>query len=172
MKDNSELTVQNMSKKHVDDMLRLEQGSRENFWNKEIFLRHLKTPRHDGLVAVVNNVLVGFIAIEYKINSIRILNMVSSKKSSTLKVEDFLIRQVKLMISSQLNNIKFNVRESNLKLQMILKNNCFECTSIFKNYFIDNLADKINREHAYCFTFSQQDLNSTLINFNTMSFSN
>jgi ribosomal protein S18 acetylase RimI-like enzyme len=147
----SDFITQRMAGVHIEAMLRVEQSSRENFWNKEVFLKHLRIARHGGHVAFCRKTLVGFVAFEHFEKHIQIWNLVVARRFRNHGVARLLIDKI------QSDVLRFNVREANLPAQMLLKKTGFLCDSIARNYFIDHIHEGVSQEDAYCFGRGQKE---------------
>ena len=162
MKNGRIFEIKNMSYKHIDSMLRVEQSSKENFWNKTIFTKHLRMAGHGGFVAMSGKELVGFIAFEHLADSIQIWNLVVSSRFRRLGVSRSLLGKLKEKVPDQCLGLRFNVRESNLIAQNMLKSAGFKCKTISRRYFVEKIKEEIYYEDAYCFDFNKVSANKAL----------
>lgn len=156
------ITIRRMCAAHIELMLRVEQSSRENFWNKDTFQKHLRAAGHDGFVALVGDELVGFLAYEEIGKYIQIWNFVVARKKRGRGVADALLTRVKGMVPAEFDGIQFNVRESNVAAQCFLRKHEFFCDTISEDYFIDDLPDMVMQEDAYCFDYNPKKVRPAL----------
>lgn len=149
------LTIQRMTSAHIDNLTKIEQTSRENYWNAQVFEKHLRTRNCAGMIIRDSMAVIGFIAYEHSLNGyVQIWNMVIEDRFRRNGCGTRLIEQMKSWLPHKFDGLCFNVRESNLEAQLFLKKLGFWCEAIALNYFVDKTIKKVRQENAYCFDYN------------------
>lgn len=153
---NSAIEVHAMSMEHLDALVEIAKESSENFWTKGIFTDHLNSRNHGGLVATVNNKIVGYAATQHrhKRSRVQIWDLVVLPDYRFKGVGRTLVQPMLDTVPSDLEGIEFNVRESNLPAQLFLQKMKFWCEAIALGYFIDKVGGPPLVEDAYCFVYN------------------
>lgn len=156
----SAIAITKMSPNHFDACVGIERTSDENFWTKATFEAHLSRRYHGGLVAMQGFAVVGFLAYELNLRKgeIQIWNLVVTPGQRRVGVAATLIAELKKMIGCEFASLQFNVRESNLPVQVLLRKMEFRCTAIARSYFIDidHRTEGERQEDAYCFVYHSE----------------
>jgi len=150
------VSIHVMSEDHIDGLLAVEKSSRENFWNRGAFKKHLSMKNHYGVVACDSGKPVGFMVYEERPawDHVQIWNMVVTPSSRRDGVGSAMFEAVKAKVPERYGRIVFNVRESNTGAHLFLKKLGFWCVAIARKYFVDKIKETVRRENAYCFDYN------------------
>lgn len=152
----STLAIQKMEPVHFDSIMKIEETSTENFWNRTTFENHLKERHCKGLVALTGTEIVGYMTYELDpVNgTIQIWNLVVATDRQRQGVGEALVAELKDLVGCEFDSILFNVRESNLVAHVFLRSLGFYCGTISLGYFIDVRMNERVEEDAYCFDYT------------------
>lgn len=114
-------------------------------WQEVDFIDFLRKPSSLGIICSNLENIIGFCAYSLTVDSIKIQNLAANSK----EILSFLLNKLKSKLSSQRRTfIEFDVKESNLLLQLFLKQENFKAT-VIRNVFDD--------EDAFRFKFSFEE---------------
>jgi ribosomal-protein-alanine N-acetyltransferase len=130
------LTIRWMLRNDLPEILNIEEFNAVP-WDEEDFLIHLKKRNSVGIVAEIDNKIVGYMIYEFGRKLFHVLNITVHKNYRRNGVASQIISK----LSSKKKNIEFVVNERSLELQLFLKKNGFKAVEIINKYFEKNSDD-------------------------------
>lgn len=142
-----------MNFRQVNHLAELERYSKEQFWHKEDYERHLMEDYCGGFVAIEGSSIVGLICYECFPNdgSTLIWNLVVHPRFRQQGLGRNLLSTVENSARQISQRIKVNVRETNLTAHIFLSRSGYVAWGISEGYFQDHVLNNVKVENAYCF---------------------
>lgn len=138
-----------MIRRDMTEVMQIIRNNGESISEDEI-LQLLRQRNNIGMVAEINEFVVGFMIYELKKQSINIIHLMVEPIHNRLGYGGALLNKLKEKLTGNRRSyLKFTLRESNLAGQLFLrKNKCF-AIEIVRNYFEDNGEDAYLFEYEY-----------------------
>lgn len=131
-----------MLTKDLDAVAAIELKSSEFYMSREDLIKLLRRRSVVAMVAVDNELIVGFMIYELMNRRIQLLNIAVHNKHIRQGIGKQLIDRLKSKLSAKRRTkISTEVRESNLNTQLFLKQQEFRGTEVLRDYFPDTHED-------------------------------
>ncbi len=143
-----------MLQRHMPEVLGIENASFEFPWTEAEFVACVRQRNCVGLVAEVDDKVVGYMIYEMAKSKIRLLNLAVSPEWRRRGVGRYLVQKLINKLSLQKRNrITLEVRETNLPAQLFFRSLGFRATSVLRNFYQDTPEDA----YLMSFTISQPE---------------
>lgn len=131
-----------MIRRDMSDVLRAEQESFEYAWTEDDFLRCLRQRNCIGMVAEVNDRVVGFMIYELHKNKLHVLNFAVAPAVRRQGIGALMVAKLIGKLSShRRSKISLAVRERNLPAQVFFRAQEFKAVRVLRNYYEDSGED-------------------------------
>lgn len=151
-----------MIRRDMPDVLKAEQESFEYAWTEEDFLRCLRQRNCIGMVAEINDRVVGFMIYELHKSKLHILNFAVSPQVRRQKIGSQMVTKLIGKLSSHKRcKITLAVRERNLAAQVFFRNQAFKAVKVLRNYYEDSGEDAFLMEYR---VLDEQAENGAVVN--------
>ncbi len=139
------ITIEDMKKEDIDEILEIEKVSFPSPWTREAFLIELKEKNFSCfLVAKSENRVVGYAGFWLAFDEAHVTNLAIHPEYRRKKIGERLIRfLLKLAVSKGAKRATLEVRPSNIAAQNLYKKFGFEVGSIQKGYYSDTGEDAL-----------------------------
>ncbi len=153
-----------MLQRHMPEVLGIENASFEFPWTESEFLACVRQRNCVGLVAEVDESVVGYMIYEMAKSKIRLLNLAVSPESRRRGVGRYLVQKLINKLSLQKRNrITLEVRETNLPAQLFFRSLGFRATSVLRNFYQDTPED------AYLMTYTISEPEPVILPMNRLA---
>jgi len=141
-----------MIRRDMSEVLAIENDSFEFPWSEEDFIRCLRQRNCIGMVAELEDQVVGFMIYELHKNRLHVLNFSVKSEFRRRRVGSQMIEKLASKLSQQRRNrIMLEVRETNLFAQLFFRQSGFRAISVLRDYYDDSTED------AYVMQFRYQE---------------
>src|SRR5580700_8808653 len=131
-----------MIRRDMPEVLQIEQESFDYSWTEEDFLRCLRQRNCIGMVAELNEKVVGFMIYELHKTKLHILNFAVHPKYRRLGIGQQMVSKLIGKLSShRRTKITLAVRETNLTAQLFFRAQDFRAMKVLRNYYEDSGED-------------------------------
>ena len=131
-----------MIRRDMPSVLAIENESFEFPWSEEEFIRSLRQRNCIGMVAELNEVVVGFMIYELHKNRLHILNFAVHQDYRRSGVGRSMLHKLVGKLSYQRRSrILLEVRETNLPAQLFFKSAGFQAVSVLREFYEDSPED-------------------------------
>jgi ribosomal-protein-alanine N-acetyltransferase len=131
-----------MVRKHMPEVLDIEEASFEFPWLEEDFIHCLRQRNCIGMAAEFDDRVVGFMIYELHKTRIHVLNFAVHPRFRRCGVGSQLVDKLMLKLSSKRRTrIVLEVRENNLPAQLFFQANKFRAISVMHEYYQDTPED-------------------------------
>ncbi len=131
-----------MIRRDMPEVLRTEQNSFDFSWTEEEFLRCLRQRNCIGMVAEMNERVVGFMIYELHKSKLHIMNFAVHPDYRRQGIgRQMIAKLVGKLSSHRRTKITLAVRETNLHAQVFFRDMDFKATRMLKNYYEDSGED-------------------------------
>ncbi len=142
-----------MIRRDMPDVLAIERKSFEFPWSEEDFIRCLRQRNCIGMVAEVDDQVVGFMIYELHKSRLHILNFAVHPDFRQRHVGAQMVEKLVGKLSSQRRNrILLEVRETNLAAQVFFRSNGFRAISVLREFYEDTPEDAYLMEYRFVST--------------------
>ena len=146
-KDKVRVHIRWMIRRDMPEVLTTEQASFEYAWTEEDFLRCLRQRNCIGMVAEVDDRVVGFMIYELHKSRLHILNFAVHPSARRTGIGGQMIAKLVNKLSThRRQKITLAVRERNLMAQMFFRVHDFRATRVLRNYYEDSGEDAFQME--------------------------
>ncbi len=153
-----------MIRRDMLEVLAIENDAFEFPWSDDDFVRCLRQRNCIGMVAEVDERVVGFMIYELHKNRLHILNFAVSAACRRLGIGTQMVEKLIGKLSDQRRNrILLEVRETNLGAQLFFRENGFRAVSVLRAFYEDTPED------AYLLQYRHQMAEPELIPFQRIS---
>jgi ribosomal-protein-alanine N-acetyltransferase len=153
-----------MIRRDMTEALAIETESFEFPWSEEDFVRCLRQRNCIGMVAELDDQVVGFMIYELHKNRLHILNFAVAGHVRRQGVGSQMIAKLVGKLSQQRRSrILLEVRETNLSAQLFFRNSGFKAVSVLREFYDDTPED------AYVMQFRCQEEAPDVIPFNRIA---
>ena len=126
----------------MPQVLEIENDCFEFPWDEDHFIQCLRQRNCIGMVAEINDVVVGFMVYELHKNRLHILNFAVSSFHRHLGIgRDMVGKLVSKLTYERRNRIMLEVRETNLQAQSFFKEQGFRAISVLRDFYDDTTED-------------------------------
>ncbi len=141
-KEQSCVHIRWMIRRDMSAVLEIENHSFEFPWSEDEFIRALRQRNCIGMVAELNEVVVGFMIYELHKNRLHILNFAVHSDYRRNSVGQSMVEKLVSKLSYQRRSrILLEVRETNLPAQLFFKNVGFQAVSVLRDFYEDTTED-------------------------------
>ena len=141
-KEQSCVHIRWMIRRDMSAVLDIEGHSFEFPWSEYEFIRALRQRNCIGMVAELNEVVVGFMIYELHKNRLHILNFAVHSDYRRNNVGSSMVEKLVSKLSYQRRSrILLEVRETNLPAQLFFKNVGFQAVSVLRDFYEDTTED-------------------------------
>ncbi len=141
-KEQSCVHIRWMIRRDMPSVIDIEGGSFEFPWSEEEFIRALRQRNCIGMVAELNEIVVGFMVYELHKNRLHILNFAVHRDYRRNGVGKAMIEKLVGKLSRQRRSrILLEVRETNLQAQLFFREVGFQAVSVLRDYYEDTDED-------------------------------
>ena len=137
-----------MIRRDMPEVLQIEQESFGYPWCEEDFLRCLRQRNCIGMVAELNEKVVGFMIYELHKSKLHILNFAVHPESRRRRIGSQMIQKLIGKLSShRRNRITLEVRETNLASQLFFRDARFRAIRVLRAFYEDTSEDAYLMQH-------------------------
>jgi len=131
-----------MIRRDMNDVLQTERHSFEYAWTEEDFLRCLRQRNCIGMVAEMNDRVVGFMIYELHKNKLHVLNFAVAPGCRRMGIGGQMTTKLIAKLSShRRSKITLAIRERNLAAQLFFRGVDFKAVKVLRNYYEDSRED-------------------------------
>jgi ribosomal-protein-alanine N-acetyltransferase len=131
-----------MIRRDLTDVLAAERASFEFAWSEDDFLQCLRQRNCIGMVAEVNDRVVGFMIYELHATRLHVLNFAVAPAARRQGIGALMVdKLLGKMASHRRAKITLAVRERNLPAQLFFRSQDFRATRVLRNYYEDSGED-------------------------------
>ena len=139
-----------MIRRDMPSVLAIEQNCFEFAWTEEDFIRCLRQRNCIGMVAEMDDQIVGFMIYELHKNRLHILNFAVHSDHRRNGVGNAMCSKLFGKLSHERRNrIMLEVRETNLEAQLFFKNLGFRAISVLRDFYDDTVEDAYLMQYRY-----------------------
>lgn len=149
------INIRWMIRRDMTEVIQIEADSYEFPWSADDFVRCLRQRNVVGMVAEVDERVVGFMVYELHKNRIHLLDLSVSPDYRRRGVGSAMVRKlVSKLSTAKRSMIMLEIRETNLAAQLFFRDQGFKAISVLRNFFPDDCPG----EDAYLMQFKHQEL--------------
>ena len=153
-----------MIRRDMAEVIAIESDSFEFPWSEDDFVRCLRQRNCIGMVAEMDDQVVGFMIYELHKNRLHILNFAVADRYRRLGIGSQMVSKLAGKLSDQRRNrILLEIRETNLPAQLFFRNSGFRAVSVLKEFYEDTPED------AYLMQFRHASDEPDIIPFNRIA---
>jgi ribosomal-protein-alanine N-acetyltransferase len=131
-----------MIRRDMPEVLDIEQQSFEFAWTEEDFLCCLRQRNCIGMVAEHQERIVGFMIYELLKSQLHVLNFAVAPWSRRAGVGGQMVdKLIHKLTQQRRDEIRLEVRETNLAAQLFFRGHGFQATNVLRNYYEDTAED-------------------------------
>ncbi|GAA4450947.1 ribosomal protein S18-alanine N-acetyltransferase [Novipirellula rosea] len=139
-----------MIRRDMPAVLGIENKSFEFAWTEEDFIRCLRQRNCIGMVAEVDDQVVGFMIYELHKNRLHVLNFSVHPDARRRGVGHAMLSKLLGKLSHERRNrIMLEVRETNLEAQLFFKSVGFKAISVLRDFYEDTIEDAYLMQYRY-----------------------
>ncbi len=139
-----------MIRRDMPDVLQIERASFEFSWSEEDFVRCLRQRNCIGMVADVDDRIVGFMIYELHRSRLHLLNLAVHPAWRRRGVGAAMVRKLVGKLSQQRRTrITLEVRETNLAAQLFFRQQGFRAVNVLRNFYEDSPEDAYVMQYRY-----------------------
>ena len=137
-----------MIRRHMQEVLDIESLCFSHPWSEEEFVRCLRQRNCIGMVAEIEDEVVGYMIYELHKNRLHVLNFAVTPSRHREGIGRTMIEKLKGKLSAERRNrIVLEVRETNLDAQLFFKAMGFRAINVLRDFYDDSPED------AYLFQY-------------------
>jgi ribosomal-protein-alanine N-acetyltransferase len=153
-----------MIRRDMAEVIAIESESFEFPWSEDDFVRCLRQRNCIGMVAEMDDQVVGFMIYELHKNRLHILNFSVADRYRRLGIGSQMVSKLAGKLSDQRRNrILLEIRETNLPAQLFFRQSGFRAVSVLKEFYEDTPED------AYLMQFRHASDEPDIIPFNRIA---
>ena len=139
-----------MIRRDMASVLAIEASCFEYAWTEEDFIRCLRQRNCIGMVAEVDNQVVGFMIYELHKTRLHILNFAVDADHRRRGIGRSMLEKLLGKLSHERRNrIMLEVRETNLEAQLFFKTLGFRAISVLRDFYDDTIEDAYLMQYRY-----------------------
>ena len=139
-----------MIRRDMPSVLGIEQSCFEFAWNEDDFIRCLRQRNCIGMVAEIDDEIVGFMIYELHKNRLHILNFAVHPDFRRQGIGGAMCGKLFGKLSHERRNrIMLEVRETNLDAQLFFKSLGFRAISVLRDFYDDTIEDAYLMQFRY-----------------------
>jgi ribosomal-protein-alanine N-acetyltransferase len=144
------LHVRWMIRRDMTDVMQIENESFEFAWSEEEFVRCLRQRNCIGMVAELNDKIVGYMIYELHKNRLHVLNFAVAAEYRRRGVGSRMTAKLIGKLSAQRRTrILLEVRETNLAAQLFFRKQGFRAVSVLRDFYDDTTEDAYVMQYRY-----------------------
>lgn len=148
-KGTGKLHIRWMIRRDMADVLSTEVSSFEYAWTEEDFLRCLRQRNCIGMVAELNDRIVGFMIYELHKGKLHVLNFAVSPQHRRMGIGQMMVKKlIGKLTTHRRSKITLAIRERNLDAQLFFRTQDFKAVRVLRNYYEDSREDAFLMEFA------------------------
>lgn len=141
-KDKVRVHIRWMIRRDMPEVLQAENDSFDYSWTEDDFLRCLRQRNCIGMVAEVDDRVVGFMIYELHKSKLHVLNFAVAPEWRRIGVGTQMVTKLIGKLSShRRTKITLAIRETNLAAQLFFRNQSFKATKVLRSYYEDSGED-------------------------------
>jgi [ribosomal protein S18]-alanine N-acetyltransferase len=141
-KDRVRVHIRWMIRRDMPEVLRAEQDSFDFSWTEEDFLQCLRQRNCIGMVAEVDDRVVGFMIYELHKTKLHVLNFAVAPEWRRLGIGTQMVTKLIGKLSShRRTKITLAIRETNLAAQLFFRSQAFKASKVLRAYYEDSGED-------------------------------
>ena len=153
-----------MIRRDMAEVIAIETESFEFPWSEDDFVRCLRQRNCIGMVAEMDDQVVGFMIYELHKNRLHILNFAVADRYRRLGIGTQMVSKLAGKLSDQRRNrILLEIRETNLPAQLFFRNSGFRAVSVLNEFYEDTPED------AYLMQYRHASDEPDIIPFNRIA---
>ena len=139
------ITIKKLEKSDINKILQIEKSQNVTILKETVILDDMSNSNNTLYFgAIYNDIIVGYIAITYVIDTIDILSIVTMKNYENVGVATLLLKYIfNFAKKNNVNKIFLEVRTSNTKAINLYEKNNFKLISKRRSYYTDNKEDAL-----------------------------
>ena len=139
------ITIKKLEKNDINKILQIEKSQNVTILKETVILDDMSNSNNTLYFgAIYNDIIVGYIAITYVIDTIDILSIVTMKNYENVGVATLLLKYIfNFAKKNNVNKIFLEVRTSNTKAINLYEKNNFKLISKRRSYYTDNKEDAL-----------------------------
>ena len=139
------ITIKKLEKNDINKILQIEKSQNVTILKETVILDDMSNSNNTLYFgAIYNDIIVGYIAITYVIDTRDILSIVTMKNYENIGVATLLLEYIfNFAKKNNVNKIFLEVRTSNTKAINLYEKNNFKLISKRKNYYTDTKEDAL-----------------------------
>jgi [ribosomal protein S18]-alanine N-acetyltransferase len=139
-----------MIRRDMPEVLAIESACFEFPWSEDDFIRCLRQRNCIGMVADLDDEVVGFMIYELHKTRLHLLNFAVSPRHRRQKVGSRMIAKLAAKLSTQRRTrIVLEVRETNLAAQLFFRERGFRAVSLLRDFYEDTTEDAYLMQYRY-----------------------
>lgn len=139
-----------MIRRDMPEVLGIENACFEFPWSEDDFIRCLRQRNCIGMVADLDDEVVGFMIYELHKTRLHLLNFAVSARHRRQKVGTRMIAKLAAKLSPQRRTrIVLEVRETNLAAQLFFRGQGFRAVSLLRDFYEDTTEDAYLMQYRY-----------------------
>jgi ribosomal-protein-alanine N-acetyltransferase len=147
---NVQVHIRWMIRRDMPDVLAIENESFEFPWTEEDFIRCLRQRNCIGMVAEVDDRIVGFMIYELHKARLHLLNFAVARHWRRRGVGGQMVGKLISKLSQQRRTrILMEVRETNLSAQLFFRRCGFRAVKVMRDYYDDTTEDAYQMQYRY-----------------------
>ncbi|MCE9607171.1 MAG: ribosomal protein S18-alanine N-acetyltransferase [Planctomycetia bacterium] len=139
-----------MIRRDMADVLQIESETFEFAWSEEEFIRCLRQRNCIGMVAELNDRVVGYMIYELHKNRLHVLNFAVDPAHRRSGVGARMLSKLVGKLTAQRRcRIMLEVRETNLDAQLFFRSQGFKAVSVLRDFYDDTTEDAYVMQYRY-----------------------
>ena len=139
-----------MCRRHMPDVMAIENRCFEFPWFEDDFVRVLRTNNCIGMVAEYEQKIAGYMVYELHRTKIHVLNFAVDLHYQRQGIGTQLVKKLVSKLSThRRSRIVLEVRESNLTAQLFFRECVFKAVSVLRNFYADSPEDAYLMQYRY-----------------------
>jgi ribosomal-protein-alanine N-acetyltransferase len=149
-KQQQRVQIRWMIRRDMAEVLEIENEGFEFPWCEDDFIRCLRQRNCIGMVAEMNDRVVGFMIYELHKTRLHLLNFAVARQYRRQGVGDQMLAKLVAKLSSQRRTrILLEVRETNLAAQLFFRKLGFRAVSVLRDFYEDTTEDAYLMQYRY-----------------------
>ena len=139
-----------MIRRDMPEVLEIERAAFDHAWTEEDFLHCLRQRNCIGMVAELDEQVVGFMIYELHKSKLRVLNFAVASEFHRNGIGSQMVAKLKSKLSHQRRSLLvLEVRETNLQAQFFFRALDFRATSVLRDFYEDSVEDAYLMQYCH-----------------------